>query len=620
MSAASPTQRLAGQKLGRKARQRKRIWWLGAIIVVVAAGSFGLWRLTQNATTSTVMSTGTVQRGTLRITVAGSGTVEPAESRAVAFAVSGTIAEVLVESGDTVTAGQALAQLDTTELELAVRQAEANLASAQAGFAAANGEGATPEEVAAAETQLRSAQAQYAQTSNGGVTAAQLASAEAQLASAQANLATLLAGPTTENRASAQASVDQARLSLAAQRASLATAKTRAESNVTTAANAVRDAQEAYSTIYWQNRELEQRPSGLAQTNIDNEAAALRAVSNAEESLRQAQLAFEQAEQDEAIGLQQAEATLRNAEIQFTAVEDGATAAEIASARASVASAQANLSALRQPATAEQLTIAQASVEQAQLSLEQLSSPGSASSLANAAASLAQAEVALETAQLNRERATLVAPFTGVVADVTMNAGDSVSANATVTIIDQSTLYVDLSLSESDIADVAVGQSVELTFDALSDVAIEGTVERIAPVATVTSNVATYPVRVAFVAGEAPVKIGMSASGTIIIEARDDVVLVPSRAVQTGGRASFVQVQQAEGQAPVMVRVETGATSGGQTEIVRCLETGAMCLQDGDTLLMTTATSSSTTTNADTLRPGMLDGGGMGGPPPGMGR
>lgn len=619
VSSPIPQPRPAG-RLGRRSR-RRLIPWLVALALILAVAGGAIWQLTRSSTTTTAVSTATASRGDLSVAVSGSGTVEPAQSRALAFPVAGTVAEVLVDLGDTVAEGQPLATLDTTDLELALRQAEASLTSAQAAMATAEGAGATPAEIAAAEAQLRSAQASLTQTRTGNVTAAEIASAQAQLTSAQATLDELLAGPTAADLASARAQVEQARISLESQQTALSAAKTKAESAVTVAANNLRDAQDAYSTLYWQNRERESAPGGLTQAQIDEEAAALRAVSSAEESLKQAQLAYAQAQQDEITGLAQAESTLREAQTNLADLESGASAAEIASARASVASAKANLSALREPATVAELTIAQASVDQAQITLDQLSAPGSASTLAGAAATLAQAQVAYAQAQADLADAVLTAPFAGVVSEVAVTPGDSAGTSTTITVIDPSSLSVDLSLSESDIGAVAAGQAVLLSFDALPDVSITGAVERVAPAATVTSNVATYTVRVRFSPGDAAIKVGMTASGAIQTASRTGALLVPTRAIQEVDGASVVRVRQAAGQPAVSVRVETGLSNDGQTEIVSCLDTGDLCLQPGDTLEIagTTDTTTTTTTNQGGLLGGPPDGG-FGGPPPGAGR
>jgi len=72
--------------------------------------------------------------GDLMVTVSGSGNIEVSTEAYLAFGVGGTVGELYVEEGDEVTQGQALASLDTTSLELAVKTAEVNLELAAVDF------------------------------------------------------------------------------------------------------------------------------------------------------------------------------------------------------------------------------------------------------------------------------------------------------------------------------------------------------------------------------------------------------------------------------------------------------------------------------------------------------
>lgn len=133
------------------------IWVVVAVVVVLAgAGGFLLWRQSRTAAASTAVRTVPVRKGTLEVTVSASGSLEPARQVDLSFEVSGKVAEVLVDIGDQVKVGQVLARLDTTALELNLRQAEAQLKSAQAQLAKARTP-ATEEEIKAAEAAYYSA-------------------------------------------------------------------------------------------------------------------------------------------------------------------------------------------------------------------------------------------------------------------------------------------------------------------------------------------------------------------------------------------------------------------------------------------------------------------------------
>lgn len=150
----------------------KKRWWIVLILVVVAG--LGFWGYTnflgpgaaQAAPTEQVTELLVITRGTLQDSIESSGNLIPAREMSLAFGISGQVAEILVAEGDTVTAGQSLARLDTTNLGFSVAKAEMSLEQAQIQLAQAQ-EPATAVEIARAEAALNAAQAGYARTKEG---------------------------------------------------------------------------------------------------------------------------------------------------------------------------------------------------------------------------------------------------------------------------------------------------------------------------------------------------------------------------------------------------------------------------------------------------------------------
>lgn len=458
----------------------------------------------------------------LGLGVTASGQIEALRTVDLSFRLPGTIGEVLVEEGDRVSAGQPLVRLDLRELNLQVAQAEASLAGAQANYERLI-EGASAEEIAAARAQVAQAQAGLTQA-QGSVTAADIAAAEAALAQAKALEARLLAGPEASDLQQAQAGLAQAQANQAVQVTNLSAAKTNAELQVQTAANALRDAQQAYSDIYWRNRELEETlrrfNQELPADAVTAEEQALRRVENAERSLEQARLGYEQAVQNERSGLAAAQAQVDSAAAALQRVLDGATTDQLAGARAQVASAQANLDRLRGEQRRGSLAGAQAGVQAAQANLSRALADPSAATLAGALAQVRAAEAGLESARLNFDKATLNAPFSGVVSIVGVDPGDSVTGAPgipAVQIVDLSELRVAVSVSDTDIARVREGQRAEITVDALAGTPFTGIVTFIAPTATVVGNIRTFVVRVTL-DDQGSLRPGMSARVRIIVE------------------------------------------------------------------------------------------------------
>ncbi len=397
----------------------------------------------------------------LELPISGSGVVRAAREADLLFQVTGTVAEVYVEEGDTVREGDLLAMLDVRSFDLDIERAEAQLASAQS------------QEIALGE----------------GGRSADLASANAQVRQAEANLAQVRAGPRQPEIDNAQAAVAAAQANLQQRRDQLSAQKTNAELQLQTAGNNVRNAQDNYSRIYWENRELEEdlRRFGreLPQEARDREAQALRQVQDAETALEQARINLENAQQAEITGIQAAEEQL--------------------------AQAQAQLDRLLLPPDENQVAAAEAQLAQARAARARLNPDPTESQQEQVAASIRQAEVAIEVAKINREKAELRAPFGGVVSIVNVDPGDPASTGTlpAVQIVDTDNLRVEVQISDSDIARVALGQQANIRVDAIPDRQYTGTVSYIAPTASSSGSVRTYLVRIEL-EDQADLRDGMS--------------------------------------------------------------------------------------------------------------
>lgn len=156
----------------------------------------------------------------------------------------------------------------------------------------------------------------------------------------------------------------------------------------------------------------------------------------------------------------------------------------------------------------------------------------------------AQAQVDVTLAGL--ERATLTAPFAGIVARVTGEVGEfttpsppGIPTPPAVDLIDDTCLYVSAPMDEVDAPRLAPGQAARISLDALPGQTFPGRVRRIAPYITeIEKQARTVDVEVDF---DAPPKqillVGYSADVEAIIEQRADVLRVPTQAIQQDGTA-----------------------------------------------------------------------------------
>ena len=142
---------------------RRYRWPIVAAVVVLVAAAIGLslW-LTSGAATPAGLSVSTVTvsatTGTIQQTVTSSGTIQPASQANENFAVSGTVNAVDVKAGQTVTAGQVLATVDTSALTQQRNAAQEQLTAANDRLAGDEASGASTSQIDSDEASVTSAE------------------------------------------------------------------------------------------------------------------------------------------------------------------------------------------------------------------------------------------------------------------------------------------------------------------------------------------------------------------------------------------------------------------------------------------------------------------------------
>jgi HlyD family secretion protein len=221
-----------------------------------------------------------------------------------------------------------------------------------------------------------------------------------------------------------------------------------------------------------------------------------------------------------------------------------------------------------------QTASAQASVEQAQAALDRLRQGPDQADLDIATLQISQAEAALEIAQHNLANAVLTAPFAGVVAGVNLHLGEPAGPLPAVVLADVSSFYLDVLVDEVDVASVRAGQSVTVTLDALPNLILSATVEKVAPVAQVNAGVVSYPVRLALAPVADQLRGGLTATAAIVVAEVRDVVLVPNWAIRRDRDTGAAFVSVLRNGALVEVPVTLGARDENYSEVVSGLEAG----------------------------------------------
>lgn len=235
--------------------------------------------------------------------------------------------------------------------------------------------------------------------------------------------------------------------------------------------------------------------------------------------------------------------------------------------------------------------------------------------VANSDLDLQSQQLSLQTSQNSLQDAKdaladyyIYAPFSGTIGKVSVQKLDQVGSGTSVATLITTQKICTIPLNEVDVSKVQQGQKVVLTFDALPDLTVAGQVATIDPVGTTSQGVVTYNVQINFDTQDTRVKSGMSINAQIITNVKQDVLLVPNSAVKTQGTTKYVQVLA--NNVPQQKIVTIGLSNDTNTEIVSGLNEGDKVI----TQTISSSASSSTsarTGGSSTLRIPGIGGGGF---------
>ena len=149
---------------------------------------------------------------------------------------------------------------------------------------------------------------------------------------------------------------------------------------------------------------------------------------------------------------------------------------------------------------------------------------------------------ALQDAQDALANYFIHAPFAGTIGAVTVKKFDTANSGISIATLITTDQLADLSINEVDAANIHVGDKATLTFDAISDLTLTGTVAEIDPVGTVSQGVVSYDLKIQFSSQDSRVRPGMTVNAQIQTAAHTNVLMVPQSAVKTQNGQSYVLV------------------------------------------------------------------------------
>lgn len=478
---------------------KKIILISGAIIVILIAGL--VISLNSNAGNQGALledlDTFTVERGTLSLTVDSKGSVHANQSAILFWEIPGQVGGVSVTPGMQVSAGDVLATLETTSLPAHIILAQSEIVSAQN---ALDELFQSQAQQAAALKALDDAQKALEDALNPELAQAQalveIAKAESAVETAQRQL-DILTAPVP------QSAIDQAYANLLL-----------AEEKLEATKDLIRKIEQQ---IKFGVAGLPAMLPNEFRNKIRTEyrKALRQALEGLQLQLTQDQLAYD--------------GSLNRYNHLFVPPDP----IEVAVAKANLAAAKVQLEDSKQgwerikdgPSKGE-IAVLEAKLADARREWERLKDGPDPDDIA-----LLEAQIAASQAALMQTKIT--APFDGLITRVETQSGDQVNPGTLAFRIDDvSHLLVDLEISEIDIHRIDVGQDVVLTFESVLAKEYQGEVIEVAMVGTQELGAVKFNVVVELHEADEYVRVGMTSEANIVTNQKEDVLLVPNRAIR----------------------------------------------------------------------------------------
>jgi HlyD family secretion protein len=211
----------------------------------------------------------------------------------------------------------------------------------------------------------------------------------------------------------------------------------------------------------------------------------------------------------------------------------------------------------------------------------QTSAESTEASCRAARAAVEQARAAMDLSSRRVDQLVIRAPFDGIVADLSVELGEYTTPSPpgmpippVLDLIDPESIYVSAPMDEVDSSRIAPGQPVRVTIDAYPGRAFPGRVTRVAPyVLDREEQNRTVEIEVALGDSGGPDAVrllpGTSADVEVILQAREDVLRVPTPALLEGGKVLVVREGKLE-----ELPVRTGLRNWDWTEVLEGLSPG----------------------------------------------
>lgn len=559
----------------------------GSIILIVLVG-LGYWAVTAFGAsgTATQYTIGLVEKGSISSTISGTGQVSASNQVDLKSKTSGDVIYVGVTSGQKISRGTLIAQLDTVDAQKAVRDAEINLESAKLSYQKLIAP-ADNLSMIQAENALAQATTNLQKAYDDGY--GSVSDTYLDLPSVMSGMQDIFYG-TSVNKTGGQDNIS----------AYTDMIKNYDENVLTFRDDAIakyKKARDAYEASLLDYRSSSRFSDNATIENlVENTYSTTKTISDSVKSM------------NDLLNFIKDNLVKRNQSIpSILTTHQNSLGSYTSTTNSSLLSLLNNINTI---------TSSQYSLKEKTESLADLKSGASDLDRQSSELSVKQRENALQDAKDNLSNSYIVAPFDGTIASLSIKKGDSLSSSASIGTFITDQKIAEISLNEVDVSKVKIGQKVDLTFDAIDDLKITGEVVEIDTIGTVSQGVVSYSVKISFGSQDERVKSGMSVNASIITNEQNDVLIVPSSAIKTLGEKSFVEVLQEKiSMGNRKTQTTTQAVIGKLTPVVLGISDDTNTeivsgLNEGDQIIVKTVAGTKTVTVSKTNTATSLLGGG----------
>ncbi|MDD2565731.1 MAG: efflux RND transporter periplasmic adaptor subunit [Candidatus Gracilibacteria bacterium] len=268
---------------------------------------------------------------------------------------------------------------------------------------------------------------------------------------------------------------------------------------------------------------------------------------------------------------------------------------------------------------------AENSLEYARESLKVIKSGATSVELSQARNSVTKASLSLENAREGLEKYELTAPFDGTIRKIDFQVGDNLTADEQKYIYIENPNLIEISatLDQLDIVKISIGQKAKIVFDSYLDKEFIGNISEKDSTPSKISGVTSYTIKITLDKGDAEIYSSMTAKVSIIVEGKNDIIIIPTSYIETTSGVSYVIVKE-NGQ-EIKKEVAIGITDDANIEITEGLSKGDIIIKKITSTVKTSTTSlfspggnRKSNSSSSSTKQSSSSSGDQGGPPPGM--